>query len=72
MRCPQCNGPMERVIYCGLPGLLCRDEYCATFTGLAARAAPPIVSHDDDGMPGFVFMVYRGSYWRALWRWLWG
>ena len=68
--CPNCHSPTNRVIYCGLPGHLCTNEYCSTFTGLAAWVAPPIVSYDEDGMPGFVFVVYEGSHWVALWRWL--
>lgn len=68
MACPLCGGETHRVIYTGLPGRLCKDERCAALTGLAAYV-PPIVTETDQG-PMFAFMVYEGSYWRALWRWL--
>lgn len=66
--CPLCRAPMLKVIYMGLPGRLCQDPNCCCLDGLAAWA-PPVASETDDG-PAFAFMVYSGSYWRALWRWL--
>ncbi len=64
--CPLCNGKTVKVIYFGLPGRLCED--CQCLDGLAAYA-PPVASDTDAG-PMFAFMVYEGSYWRALWHWL--
>ncbi|WP_142851012.1 hypothetical protein [Telmatospirillum sp. J64-1] len=68
MSCPNCGEPMVKAIYLGLPGEFC--ESCNTLTGLAAYA-PPVASQTEDG-PLFKFMVYEGSYWRALWHWLTG
>ena len=64
MTCPNCGGRMLKVIYMGMPGRICADEYCSTVTGLAAFM--PLVSNGEH----FAYAAYRGSYWRALWRWL--
>lgn len=75
-RCPDCGGATVKVIYLGLPGRLCEDEYCSRLSGVAALAglAPGVACDGPDGEPAFEFMAYTGSYWRALWRWLtsWG
>lgn len=59
---------MHKVIYCGLPGRLCQSEPCSVLDGAAAWA-PPIPTWTDYG-PFFAFMIYEGSYWRALLLWL--
>jgi hypothetical protein len=66
--CPICDGETHKVIYMGLPGRLCFDGGCCCLTGLAAYA-PPVASETWDG-PMFAFMIYDGSYWVALFRWL--
>ena len=66
--CPLCGRPMDKVIYFGLPGRFCQS--CNALTGVAAYA-PPVATETDDG-PQFAFMLYEGSYWRALWHWLFG
>lgn len=66
-QCRLCErGPIDKVICFGLPGRLCAR--CGCLDGLAAWA-PPVPTETDAG-PMFAFMVYRGSYWRALWAWL--
>lgn len=62
--CPLCGGESVKVIYAGLPARLCNNESCsALFSGFAE-----IISLlPFNGM----FLVYEGSYWKALWRWLW-
>jgi hypothetical protein len=64
--CHFCGKSTTKVIYLGLPGNMCFD--CCALTGLAAYA-PKIETETDDG-PAFKFMPYTGSYWLALWRWL--
>lgn len=59
--CPACSGEIYKVIYFGLPGRLCADEFCGTFTGLASLIPP--IAFDDRGA---AYMVYEGSYWKAL------
>lgn len=66
--CETCGGETIKVIYFGLPGRLCLDEQCSTLTGLATFA-PPVATETWDGTM-FAFMPYEGSYWRALWRWV--
>lgn len=60
--CPECNAPLEKVIYAGLPGKICMK--CCMILGLASYAAMILFTGR--------FMVYEGSYWRALWHWLRG
>ena len=64
--CPLCGDPMLRMMYFGQPGRLCERGTCVT--GLAAYA-PPVATETDEG-PMFKFLIYEGSYWVALWRWL--
>lgn len=68
--CAFCGSETMKVIYLGLPGRLCSDWNCALLEGLAAHA-PPVVTETEHG-PLFKYMVYEGSYWRALWHWLFG
>jgi len=66
--CPNCQiHSIVKVIYFGLPGQLC--EYCNYFDGLASYA-PLVTSEDEYGEPCFSFIVYEGSYWKALFYWL--
>jgi hypothetical protein len=60
MLCPVCGERMSKVIYAGLPGKICGS--CTIFMGMASYAA----------MAAFTghMMVYEGSYWVALWHWL--
>lgn len=61
-----CNGRVDKVIYMGMPGELCRE--CNTLTGVASYL--PLIASDTEFGPKFKFMVYEGSYWKALMRWL--
>lgn len=70
MQCDICHAPMRKVIYMGLPGLLCTKDGCNLLTGLAAYA-PPIATDTEAG-PMFAFQPYEGSYWVALWHWICG
>ncbi|HZL92281.1 MAG TPA: hypothetical protein VFB99_01515 [Vicinamibacterales bacterium] len=53
-----------KVIYAGLPGGTCADERCACMWGLASWAAAVWFT-------GWI-MSYTGSYWPALWSWMFG
>ena len=64
--CPMCSGQMSKVIYAGVPGRFC--ERCSLLDGAAAYV-PPIVTETVHG-PKFEFLIYEGSYWRALCYWL--
>ena len=61
-RCPLCGSKLMKIIYMGLPGRLCSNEQCNCMMGLANYAANLLWN-------GYV-MVYQGSYWAALWGWL--
>lgn len=66
--CERCGHPMFRAISMGLPLRMCEDtEDCATADG------PAIWLHNlfPWTFTGYL-LRYEGSYWRALWRWLWG
>lgn len=69
-KCPNCRGNRSKVIYFGLPGLLCDDPTCNTLSGLASWA--PNIGTETPSGTQFAFMKYRGSYWPALWAWLRG
>lgn len=60
--CPQCKGAAQKAIYFGLPVGLCADVECSVAWGLGSYAM--LVWFN-----GWL-MLYSGSYWRALWRWL--
>jgi hypothetical protein len=64
------HGEVMKVIYFGLPGELSEDgeNY---LTGPAAWV-PNWLAQMCAGEDGFCFMVYEGSYWKALWAWLKG
>lgn len=63
-----CGDHTTKVIYLGLPGQLCLR--CDRLTGMASYA-PPVVTHTPEG-PMFAYMTFEGSYWVALWYWLFG
>jgi hypothetical protein len=66
MKCPRCGSEMVKVIYMGLPGRLCysEDEKCNCMIGPASWAARLYFNGH--------MLVFDGSYWRALWHWVWG
>jgi hypothetical protein len=63
-KCPTCQSEAKRVIYMGFPVWLCSDDGCNTLWGFWSW------------VPGLyfngAFMEYEGSYWPALWHWLFG
>ncbi|ACB97077.1 hypothetical protein Bind_3520 [Beijerinckia indica subsp. indica ATCC 9039] len=68
--CPTCGRPkMDRVIYLGLPGRLCRTEGCNTLLGPASYA-PPVTYINANGERDFHFQPYEGSYFKGLWLWM--
>ena len=67
--CHVCGGPVEKMIFAGLPGTLCEDEACSGIDGPAAAIAIVMAPFMTDG---WLFAVYEGSYWLALWEWLFG
>lgn len=71
--CPRCGKRQLRVIYFGLPMRICVDPECACLVGIWSWAPVylRVFSEDETGAPCWAFTVYRGSYWRALWRWVW-
>jgi hypothetical protein len=67
-RCPQCrNDQAQKVVYLGLPMRLCD---CSCLFGFWAFVAEWVPIGDDDG--DFAFLVYKGRYLPALWRWFRG
>lgn len=64
--CPLCgNGYSAKVMYAGLPARLCGDDSCnCLFGGLSWL----IIYLPFNG----VFMVYKDSYWKALWKFMTG
>ncbi len=68
--CPICGQfTRVKVIYFGLPGVLCLGADCSLLTGPAAYV-PIWLAQLCSGEDGFSFLTYEGSYWPALWRWL--
>jgi len=68
--CSNCeDSELKKVIYFGMPGVFCLN--CNTLYGIASYM-PIVVSQDEMGEPCFSFMIYEGSYWKALWTWLMG
>lgn len=65
MTCPLCGGAAERVLYAGLPARLCAADRCRCLFGGAAWLIGRLPFN---GM----FMVFEGSYLRALWAWVRG
>ena len=63
MKCPLCGAAeLDNVIYMGLPMRLCSGDTCNYLTGFWSF----VVRIHFNG----TFMQYEGSYWRALWHWL--
>jgi len=65
--CPRCDDETAKVIAWGLPLRLCLK--CNMVGGAWAMVYDALAVFETEG---FSFMVYRGSYWRALWHWLRG
>ena len=63
-RCPRCDCEAHKVIYLGLPMKLCSDEPCRCLWGFWSWV--PVLWFNGG------FMEYEGSYWPALWHWLFG
>lgn len=63
--CPSCGAPGLQVLFCGLPLYLCPDEDCSRLWGGWCWLASRLPFNG-------IFVVYTGSYWPALWRWLKG
>lgn len=61
--CPQCREPAMKAIYFGFPLGVCESETCA---GLVWGPGSYVMLVFFNGW----LMLYRGSYWRALWTWL--
>jgi hypothetical protein len=68
-KCPRCGSQSVKVIYFGLPFRLCVNEECSClfgrFDGILERLP------EDFPIDGR-FMMYEGSYVKALYRWLRG
>lgn len=64
-KCPLCGGPSWKVIYFGLPVLICADEECSCMFGFWSRIASWLPYN------GWM-MTYDGAYLPALWHWLTG
>jgi hypothetical protein len=62
-RCPLCKRKMVNVIYAGFPMYLCSDDDCNTVDGFWSEIMEYLPFN---GM----FFVYKGNYWKALYRWL--
>lgn len=60
--CPQCSEDMEKVLYMGLPMKICSVAQCSYVDGFWSW----VLDWHFNG----VFVLYRGSYLKALWRWL--
>lgn len=61
-KCPACKAEATKVIYFGMPMYLCSEEYCNTVWGFWSWI--PAMRFNG------AFMEYAGSYWLALWTWL--
>ena len=64
-KCPICNNETLKVIYYGLPGLICENENCNCAFGFSFWL-DNILRLPYNGC----MMVYRGNYFIALWEWL--
>lgn len=64
MKCPLCSSSATKAIFAGFPVRLCESEECRCCFGFWAWVVGNLVPFN-----GW-FMVYHGSYWRALWAWL--
>lgn len=65
--CPLCGASVYKVIYLGLPMLLCREEQCACLFGFWSWIANLLPISDGEH---FAFFAYSGHYMPALWAWL--
>ncbi|KKW13063.1 MAG: hypothetical protein UY48_C0005G0019 [Candidatus Gottesmanbacteria bacterium GW2011_GWB1_49_7] len=63
--CADCGEPEAKVIYYGLPHHMCLQCDPPLLTGFWSRLTAHLP------FSGWM-MVYKGSYWRALWRWVSG
>ena len=63
--CADCGEPEAKVIYYGLPHHMCLQCDPPLLTGFWSRLTVHLP------FSGWM-MVYKGSYWRALWRWVSG
>lgn len=70
--CPACHREALKVIHFGFPIYLCVNDGCNTVWGFWSRISVRMEMFfgflNQSG--GFNFMVYSGSYWKALWVWL--
>ncbi len=65
--CPLCDKPIVRALFMGLPVKLCPDDdECGCVYGLGTHL---MWLPTRDGR--WAFTVYEGSYWAALWWWMW-
>jgi len=66
-KCVWCKSKYVKVIYLGLPMLLCTNSECNTVDGFFA----PALDWIDLVFPfNGKFMTYKGNYLKALWIWL--
>jgi hypothetical protein len=70
--CPSCGDKYLKAIYMGFPLRICQDEECACAQGCIAlwlmEHMP--VSQGEWNAGGWALYVYEGSYWKALWKWM--
>jgi hypothetical protein len=64
MKCPMCGSEPNKVIYMGFPMMLCQDEHCSCIWGFWSWV--PTLWFNG------ALMQYEGSYWPALWYWMFG
>ena len=62
--CPRCSEESAKVIYMGFPMRLCSDDECNTLWGFWSWVPLPWFNG--------CFLEYEGSYWAALWHWMFG
>lgn len=62
-KCKFCKKRMIKVIYAGFPLWLCSDEYCNAIAGPFTFI---MFIFPFNG----IFYGYTGSYWKALYHWL--
>jgi len=64
LTCSECSGPTFKAIYLGAPFYLCESERCGNGWGLGAWLGSVLFFNGR-------LLKYEGSYWHALWVWLW-
>ena len=62
-KCPICNKDSVKVIYYGMPHLLCEDDSCNCLFGFWSNITTLLPFNG-------IFMQYEGSYFIALFYWL--